>query len=603
MGVNDVNIKLFSSGYESSTDIVLPGKLQATIRTAPCLDLVVCQNQPIRMCSLEFDIGNLYYMCESEISQDKAVATHRLKIPTDMEKISMDEGSEDVLINDASHENAVFTRCINTKESICFKLRLPSYCKAYYYKTYKLASRALSCVMIVAKRGAPTLDRSFLSEDKRMLILLSGNVTYDKIGAEFCMHGGYGALAFLSGDIQSFSSLGEKAFYYLWTKDEKYLPIEKKGISGLDCRMINDAAFSSGTDFRIYMEDLPDVVRAFVQNKDPEGAKKALVSIIKLSKNGTELYPRYPWQDNKSDSASAVYFLYAAMIYHSHTGDDRFTLSLYETLKNAVATILDGIKDNMLAEIPTSPLYEINVLKESSRYHASAVTTAMCIEVFYWLHNYFGKTAKKLTKTSAIIKDAAECMLENFEENFSFNDCIYHTSAKREDALRRQRFAFGRCVGCMDHSASVYEGILERTNKGVYLCPECYENNLNYYYERAKRVFTPTALATIVRSDVMREYIGEQRLLEMLWQSFEAYRKDLPTRVVKEDAYMLECAVILNKENQADTVYKVIENNADKLGRYTKFCDKNGCVGSDFHSGSCAAVYCALKKYKEYKTK
>ena len=90
-------------------------------------------------------------------------------------------------------------------------------------------------------------------------------------------------------------------------------------------------------------------------------------------------------------------------------------------------------------------------------------------------------------------------------------------------------------------------------------------------------------------------------MLEMLWMSFEAYKNKPSLRTVKEDAYMLECAVLLDKEKQADLIYKVIKENADALGRYTKFCDANGAVGSDFHSGSCAAVYCALERYRQYK--
>ena len=148
----------------------------------------------------------------------------------------------------------------------------------------------------------------------------------------------------------------------------------------------------------------------------------------------------------------------------------------------------------------------------------------------------------------------------------------------------------------------IYEGLLERTNRGAYLCPACYSEYSNdYLYEKGKRTRTVTALVQVARSPILREYIGDERLLIMLWQSFEAYKKELPVRTVKEDAYMLELAVTLNKEIQADTVYKVIKKSADKLGRYTKFCDKNGVIGDDFHSGSCAAVYNALKLYLEYK--
>ena len=116
-------------------------------------------------------------------------------------------------------------------------------------------------------------------------------------------------------------------------------------------------------------------------------------------------------------------------------------------------------------------------------------------------------------------------------------------------------------------------------------------------------MFTPTAVAVVTRSSILRSYLGEDRLGLMLWESFGAYNNESSMRTTKEDAYMLESAVILDKKKQAKAVYDVIISCADRLGRYTKFCNQNIAVGDDFHSGSCAAVYNALECYKLYKNK
>lgn len=596
--------KLFSSGYGKNTDVTLSGQLQATINSASISNLSLCKGDPIRLCSLDLDIGNVYYMCESTVSHTHAQVSHRLKIPTDVDQLNMQEGLEDALIVDASHKNAVFTRTINAKSKIKFSLTLPPYCKAYYYKSYKLAERSLCCVMVSASKGAPTLNSSFLTKDTRMLIVMVGAITYDKNEGAFYTAEGYSGLAFIAADPSKFASIGEKAYYYLWTKDEKYLQTEKIGIAHLDCRTSNGAIFSSGADRRIYMEDLPDAVRAFSLAGDLESAKNALLAVNKLSDEGRYFYPCYPWVSENSDSVGAVYFIYAVMQYHIYSGDDKFVNGLYSTLKNAMTTVLDGIKDNMLPEISTSPLYEIDLLAENTRYHGSAMSTAMCIDALDWLCSYFKKTAHKLEKTSINLKAVVNEMTSAFEDNFIYKDRLSHNSPKREASLRRTRFAYGRCKGCADYGTLIYEGILERTNKGAYLCPECFsEYSDEYLYEKGKRAYTAYALAQVTRTKIFRAYIGEERLSVMLWQYFEAYKQEMPLRVTKEDAYMLECAVLLNKEKQADAVKAVIEKNADILGRYPKFCDNNGSVGDDFHSGSCAAVYNALNIYSQYKEK
>ena len=44
----------------------------------------------------------------------------------------------------------------------------------------------------------------------------------------------------------------------------------------------------------------------------------------------------------------------------------------------------------------------------------------------------------------------------------------------------------------------------------------------------------------------------------------------MPLRVTKEDAYMLECAVLLDKEKQADAVKAVIIDKKEKLKQKDK---------------------------------
>ena len=594
--------KLFSSGYTNNTEVTLPGGLQATVNSASISSICLCDGDPVRFCALELDIGSLYYMCESEVMDDCARVSHRLKIPTSVDQLSMEDGLEDLNIVDSSHHNSVITRIVNAKNRVKFSLTLPPYCKAYYYKSYKLARRSMPCVMVCASKGAPTVNSSFLNKDTRMLIVMVGAVTYDKSEQAFYVNEGYSGLAFVAAEPSSFASMGEKAYYYLWTRDEKYLQTEQYSAAFLNCRLSDGAVFSRGSDMRIFMEDLPDAVRAFTLSGDIVRAKKAILAVKKLSNDGTRFYPCYPWVDEISNSVSAAYFIYAVKQYHELSGDNRFVFRLYPILKNAMMTVTEGIKDNMLPEISTSPLYELEMLSESTRYHGSAVSTAICIEALTWLCTYFKKTAHRLEKKTVNLKGIVEDMINAFERNFIYKDRLYHTSPKRESMMRRTRFSYGRCRGCVDHGPLIYEGLLERTNRGAYLCPSCYSEYSNdYLYERGKRTRTVTALVQVARSPILREHIGEERLLIMLWQSFEAYKKELPIRTVKEDAYMLELAVTLNKEIQADSVYKVIEKSADKLGRYTKFCDQNGVVGDDFHSGSCAAVYCALEKYKQYK--
>jgi len=597
-----VATKLFSSGYANTATVTLPGALQAEINSVSVSGLYTCMGDPIKMCSLELDLGQVYYMCESEICDTKAQISHRLKIPTSADQLTMESGLEDAVIVDSTHKNSVFTRVINAKNKLKFALTLPSHCNAYYYKSYKLAGRSLPCVTVCASKGAPTLNSSFLKKDTRLLIVMVGAVTYNKDEGAFIVSSGHSGLAFIAADPSGFASIGEKANYYLWTRDEKYLQIEKTGIAHLNCRTLDGAICSCGADKRVYMEDLPDAVRAFALAGDNESAKNAISAIDRLSNGGRALFPCYPWVSDTSDGVSAAYFIYAVMQYHRISGDNRFVCRLYETLKNAMTTALSGIKDNMLPEISTSPLYEIETLSENTRYHGSAVSTAVCIDALEWLCEFFRKTAHRLEIKSANVKNTVETLVKEFENNFIYKDRLCHNSPKREAAMRRLRFTYGRCKGCADHGFLIYEGLLERTNKGAYLCPSCFsEYSDEYCYERGKRTHTAKALAQVMRSRVLREYIGKERLSVMLWQYFEAYKGDMPLRTTKEDAYMLECALLIGGQKQADTVYAVIEKSSDKLGRYTEFCDKNGAVGDDFHSGSCAAVYCALEEYKRYK--
>lgn len=596
-----MDVKLFSTGYEEGEDVVLPGKIQATVNSVSLKELCVCDVDNIRMCSLDFVTHGIYYMCESKVDDHCSKISHRIRIPTKEDQFSLEEGQEDARIVDSTHISSVFTRIIDTKIKLRFSLKLPKYCRAYYYKSYKIAGRTSSCVMIVADKGAKLLDGSFSSFERRMLVLMAGAVTYDKENSEFCFGIGHGAVAFIDADYQRYLSVAEKAFFYIWTADEKYLPLEKSALSALEARKNNGAIFSCFDDRRVYMEDLVDAVRAFLTLDDIESAKNAISAINTLSKNGECFYPVYPYAHDKSDSVSAVYFIYAVMKYHNKTNDNKFVLSLYKTLKNAMTTAAQGIKDGMLAQISTSDTYKIGILSEGSRYHGSAVSTAMCIDSFDWLYKYFTKIAKKLEKTSQNLKSMTDNMVNSFESNFIHNEMLYHTSQKREEAVRRTRFSYGRCVGCADHGLVVYEGMLERTSRGAYLCPRCFEEFYDKYsYVKEKRIFSTLALSQVVRSCVMRKRIGEERLAQMLWNSFGAYNGSLDLRTTREDAYMLECAVILDKEKQAKSVYSVLINNADKLGRYTRFCDKDGRIGNDFHSGSCAAVICALERYREY---
>lgn len=597
-----MSLKLILSGAGKSDGIELGGKLYVKINGLSVYNVSTLMDDPMHFFSLESECENVYYLCESTLSEKKAKVTHRINVPTDTLSLSTGFDKADIFAEDAVHQECIFTRRINTKTKTEFRLVVPKSCDTFFYQSYKLASRTVNCVMIAAGPGAPTLDGGVNPREQRMLILMLGAISYDPVKMTFVAQPGESGLAFISGDFEKFSRLGKLAISYFEENQPSCLPTEKRILMNLKSRSINGAIFPSPLDRRIHIEDFPDTVKAFALSGDTESAEKEILRVCDLSCAGARFAPFYPWQSDKSDPVSALYFVYGVKQYFDICRNKELYKKVKPILKSAITLAIREQRGGMLPEIATSFCYETGVLSEEARHNGSAVTSSVMAECLMWMRDLctadngedFGKSAK-------VFKRELDSCLEAFCKHMISLKGIAHNCPMRDTLLRRERFIYGRCLGCIENMGHVYEGFLERSCKGVYLCPKCYGTyNTALVFRKSNVVFTAWAAVWAAKSQAIRKCVGEKKLLAVLEPYFEAYKDIKHQRATKEDAYMLEAAVYLDQRTHAKNVYSVLIKNQDVFGGFGKYSDANGCTEESFHAGAAAAVYNALKLYEQY---
>lgn len=189
--------------------------------------------------------------------------------------------------------------------------------------------------------------------------------------------------------------------------------------------------------------------------------------------------PRVPF-GAYAGSGGLAFILTSVMQYYEFSGDTAFMLKFLPMIGAIAGELCKRADDGTIPFDPTSEAFVYGTLPAELSSYGSAEGTLFLYMGMSRLLEFIRATpqahaAVPRTETARYQKLVWE-IEESFRRSFCSEDGVFYLNSANR--FRGSAGSFGCCQRCAQNGRDVYIGWLERTKNGLYVCPECYSDNI-----------------------------------------------------------------------------------------------------------------------------
>lgn len=416
-------------------------------------------------------------------------------------------------------KNSLF-RILETNLSIRFWIKSNSSVSVIFKEKYRFGRITAPCIIYDIPRGYSYGGYPPLESGRRCYAVLIGNIEYSN-GTITCGRG-RSAVIFSAGTpesaIKEISSKYSKLVMPFLNSSNHFECCVKiaqalnkvssnvhprdfcipsvytihEEISTLIDTVQSDAGGLFNIDSKNSVSSVKDqiiVLIAMLKCQNFKSAKKLLSFYYKIWSSG-KIPGNYTYSsrtdspyDDKYAYEGMLMILFGAMRYFDITGDSSCILEIFPMLVSAMNLLTDSCISGTLPFNKMDDFFVKHVISAVCSTHGSCINSMVFyvsgMKFLQFIENT--KTENEIISKGSIAKykRALEEVLSKFKSNFiNINGNISFNAPERAKKLKTKEL-YGCCQMCQSNgNKKSYIGWLDRTKNGLYVCPECYSDNI-----------------------------------------------------------------------------------------------------------------------------
>ncbi len=540
------------------------------------------------------DFGDLYSY--SDTSRKAHTSTHIHRIFSNVfHKVSEGEKItrtiEDIRIADiVALQDDIFIRHCESMRPFEFRLSIAPYVRKCLLRDYRIGRKNYDVLSLVIPKGISFYKNESTAIETKMLVIADGDAKLTSNGDQVDIFPGSSRIIFVAGDgdrcLKNALKALEDGSYFegrsvlsqnserFWeqllsqTSDE----ITEEALLLLISHQSSEGGvLTSHGEPIVKTEYVNDTVRAFLKFGLIDCARKVLEFFCrKFDKDKTfyQVYGTFDGQNERyfSDTSLGCASLISAMLdYAEYTGDVCFIKKNFTLVRSAVYAQMKELSLGLMPFSGAESEFSDEILGMGAQFHGSLEASVKTACSVLRLNEFCEKNSLKLPHDNGSTARRAREMLQNIEKHFIYDDKVSLNAPKRQRTVKKPRFAFGDCDVCRRGLSYIYYGELERGENGIYMCPSCYRDNSDAEFSvQDERCFLPQATAILLSEKIIRDYLGEDKVLKLLLTALEERSKNVYVRTSYTDALFLSIVREYKMKEYENLLESSIENDIVK---------------------------------------
>ncbi|MBE5767050.1 MAG: hypothetical protein E7335_07805 [Clostridiales bacterium] len=429
--------------------------------------------------------GMTQMLCEKPLSFETA----RIADTNNWEHSLKYEGGKVYFRDTLSMGFNTFRRTVDAQVATTLKLNINGQAKVYRWKDYGIGESKKDCLCILISKGTTFFVNMATHHEYRMFIFCEGCASLADDNASIRIEPGKGEIVVVCARTeeceQQLRAAVEKeddstsywrAFLDRITakpSDKRLAEAVKSVAIFIKAQQSRDGGVAAGHFYMAaYVRDQAGTARGLIRIGLLEEAK----AILTFWKN------KYMWHGDLKNAESMgdregrlqfsndevevpAYIILTAFAYYEASGDDAFMEEIHPMLEWAAHVQIKHVVRGMTGFSGDETYVAGGTYPRCYLYHGSAESTMLFILSVEKYMAYYG--------THDVLDAKLQEAKSLYRENFFQGGQLMANCPEREKDSELPRFHFGWCDSCIIDNKIGYIGWLERTEDGLYRCPDC----------------------------------------------------------------------------------------------------------------------------------